>query len=88
MTPAQGQPVIVTLPAVARLTVDGEETNSTSGYRKFFTPPLTTVRQDFNEMGRRSLHLLLAEIEAGRRSNARATVPASLVVRTSTSALR
>ena len=52
---------------------------------EFFTPPLTTVRQDFNEMGRRSLHLLLAEIESGRRSNARATVPASIVVRASTS---
>ena len=25
----------------------------------YFTPPLTTVRQDFNEMGRRGLHLLL-----------------------------
>ena len=55
---------------------------------EFFTPPLTTVRQDFNEMGRRSLHLLLEEIESGSRSNARATVPASLVVRASTAAPR
>jgi DNA-binding LacI/PurR family transcriptional regulator len=53
---------------------------------EFFTPPLTTVRQDFNEMGRRGLHLLLEEISAGKRSTARATVPASLVVRSSTSA--
>jgi DNA-binding LacI/PurR family transcriptional regulator len=51
---------------------------------EFFTPPLTTVRQDFNEMGRRGLHLLLEEISAGRRSTARATVPATLVVRSST----
>jgi DNA-binding LacI/PurR family transcriptional regulator len=50
---------------------------------EFFTPPLTTVRQDFNEMGRRALHLLLAEISAGARSSTRATVPASLVVRAS-----
>ena len=45
---------------------------------EFFTPPLTTVRQDFTEMGRRSLHLLLEEI--GRR-RALATVPASPVPR-------
>ena len=50
---------------------------------EFFTPPLTTVRQDFNEMGRRGLLLLLDEIAAGARSTARATVPASLVVRAS-----
>src|SRR4051794_4519740 len=30
----------------------------------YFTPPLTTVRQDFNEMGRRGLRLLLDTIEA------------------------
>jgi DNA-binding LacI/PurR family transcriptional regulator len=52
---------------------------------EFFTPPLTTVRQDFNEMGRRGLHLLLEEIATGKRSTARATVPAALVVRSSTS---
>jgi DNA-binding LacI/PurR family transcriptional regulator len=51
---------------------------------EFFTPPLTTVRQDFGEMGRRSLHLLLDEIAAGRRSSARAIVPVSLVVRGTT----
>jgi DNA-binding LacI/PurR family transcriptional regulator len=50
----------------------------------YFSPPLTTVRQDFNEMGRRGLHLLLEEIAAGKRTTARATVPASLVVRAST----
>ena len=50
----------------------------------YFSPPLTTVRQDFNEMGRRGLHLLLEEIAAGKRSTGRATVPASLVVRAST----
>jgi DNA-binding LacI/PurR family transcriptional regulator len=51
---------------------------------EFFTPPLTTVRQDFNEMGRRSLHLLLEEIAAGERSPKRVTVPAELVRRSST----
>ncbi len=33
---------------------------------QFFTPPLTTVHQDFNEVGRQSLLLLLEEIEARR----------------------
>ena len=51
---------------------------------EFFTPPLTTVRQDFNEMGRRSLHLLLDQIAAGERSLTRETVPAELVKRAST----
>jgi DNA-binding LacI/PurR family transcriptional regulator len=55
---------------------------------EYFTPPLTTVRQDFNEMGRRGLHLLLEEIAVGKRSTGRATVPATLVVRSSTSAPR
>src|SRR4051794_2433291 len=50
---------------------------------EFFTPPLTTVRQDFNEMGQRALHLLLEQISNGDRSSARATVAASLVVRAS-----
>jgi DNA-binding LacI/PurR family transcriptional regulator len=51
---------------------------------EYFTPPLTTVRQDFNEMGQRSLHLLLEEIERGTRSEARVTVPATLIARAST----
>ncbi len=50
----------------------------------YFTPPLTTVRQDFMEMGRRGLHLLLREIDGGARSTTRETVPAELVVRAST----
>lgn len=50
----------------------------------FFTPPLTTVRQDFLEMGRRSLHLLLDEIGSDSRGKQRVTVPAELIVRAST----
>jgi len=51
---------------------------------QFFTPPLTTVHQDFNEVGRQSLLLLLEEIEAGRRSTRRVVVPPALKVREST----
>jgi DNA-binding LacI/PurR family transcriptional regulator len=50
----------------------------------YFTPPLTTVRQDFGEIGRRSLLLLLRELESGSRSSARVTVPPELILRAST----
>ena len=32
---------------------------------EFFSPPLTTVRQDFGAVGRRSIDVLLRQIEAG-----------------------
>jgi DNA-binding LacI/PurR family transcriptional regulator len=51
---------------------------------QFFTPPLTTVRQDFNEMGRQSLMLLLGEIAAPHRSSSRVVVEAELRIREST----
>jgi DNA-binding LacI/PurR family transcriptional regulator len=51
---------------------------------QFFIPPLTTVRQDFNEMGRQSLMLLLSEIGAPERSSSRVIVEAELMVRAST----
>src|SRR5205807_8453284 len=47
----------------------------------YFLPPLTTVRQDFIEMGRRSLRMLLRTIETGRRASAEPLVPPELVVR-------
>ncbi len=47
---------------------------------QFFTPPLTTVHQDFNEVGRQSLLLLLEEIGAGARSTRRVIVQQSLKV--------
>jgi DNA-binding LacI/PurR family transcriptional regulator len=52
----------------------------------YFTPPLTTVRQDFAELGRRCLHALLGRI-AGETSARRVVVAAELVVRGSTSAV-
>lgn len=51
----------------------------------YFTPPLTTVRQDFSELGRRCLHILIAKIE-GEEHSMRVVVPPELVVRDSTSA--
>jgi DNA-binding LacI/PurR family transcriptional regulator len=53
----------------------------------YFTPPLTTVRQDFAELGRQSFHLLLKEIERDTRSATRLTVKPELIVRASTTSL-
>jgi DNA-binding LacI/PurR family transcriptional regulator len=53
----------------------------------YFCPPLTTVRQDFAEVGRRSISLLLEQLDAGRARHApRVVAPATLVVRSSTAA--
>jgi DNA-binding LacI/PurR family transcriptional regulator len=54
---------------------------------EYFSPPLTTVRQNFNEMGRRSLLLLLERIESGERHPVREIVAPELVVRASTGAV-
>ena len=51
---------------------------------EFFTPPLTTVRQNATEMGRRSFELLSAEIELGRQATVHHTVPTELILRAST----
>jgi DNA-binding LacI/PurR family transcriptional regulator len=50
----------------------------------FFTPPLTTVRQDFGEIGSRSLRLVLRTIETGERVASGSRVRPELVVRAST----
>jgi DNA-binding LacI/PurR family transcriptional regulator len=49
----------------------------------FFTPPLTTVRQDFGEMGRRSVLALLGRIADAHAPYDRVIVPPELVVRAS-----
>jgi DNA-binding LacI/PurR family transcriptional regulator len=50
----------------------------------YFTPPLTTVRQDFDEMGSRSVRLLLQTMEAGERLSSGSGVQPELIVRAST----
>ncbi|MFG2045783.1 LacI family DNA-binding transcriptional regulator [Dactylosporangium sp. NPDC048998] len=53
----------------------------------YLLPPLTTVRQDFAELGRHSLALLVDQISTGtRRGGEHRTVP-SLIVRSSTAPL-
>ncbi|RSM88667.1 LacI family DNA-binding transcriptional regulator [Kibdelosporangium aridum] len=49
----------------------------------YFSPPLTTVRQDFIEVGRRTFRQLATRI-AGHQPEARDLVPAELIVREST----
>ena len=49
-----------------------------------FWPPLTTVRQDFAELGRRCVALLLGDQDAGGDPGAPSSVIPTLVVRRST----
>jgi DNA-binding LacI/PurR family transcriptional regulator len=51
---------------------------------QYFMPPLTTVRQDFGEMGRNALRLLLEVMEGGSGPAPRLTVAPQLIVRRST----
>jgi DNA-binding LacI/PurR family transcriptional regulator len=50
----------------------------------YFSPPLTTVRQDFDEMGTRGVRLLLRTMQAGHQLPAGSGVQPELVVRSST----
>ncbi|GAB3738421.1 LacI family DNA-binding transcriptional regulator [Microlunatus parietis] len=53
----------------------------------YFWPPLTTVRQDFTEIGRTAIALLLQQLEAPDPAPGRERlIPTSLVVRQSTAA--
>jgi len=52
----------------------------------YFTPPLTTVRQDFGEVGRRSLELLLSLVGGTEPASRRVVVEPQLIVRDSAAA--
>jgi DNA-binding LacI/PurR family transcriptional regulator len=49
----------------------------------YLLPPLTTVRQDFDDLGRRSLDLLVEQVETGRRSPRNIRLASDLIVRDS-----
>jgi len=53
---------------------------------EFFSPPLTTVRQNFALVGRRSIELLLEQLDTAEPSTRRVVVPAEFVLRSSTAA--
>jgi len=50
----------------------------------YFIPPLTTVRQNFDQVGRTALRLLVNQISAGARGMDRVEIQPELVVRQST----
>lgn len=52
----------------------------------YFNPPLTTVRQDFAEVGRRSVRLLLEQLKHGNTTTAHETIEPQLLIRSSTAA--
>lgn len=54
------------------------------GEAEYFTPSLTTVHQDFDELGRRSLDLLLCQLDASGPAAERLVIPPRLVERRST----
>ena len=54
----------------------------------YFLPPLTTVRQDFDEVGSRSVRLLLRMIDTGEALPSAPRVEPQLIVRESTDVAR
>jgi DNA-binding LacI/PurR family transcriptional regulator len=54
----------------------------------YFLPPLTTMRQDFVDLGRRSINMLVRQIATGTRDSHQIVLHADLVVRSSTASAR
>jgi DNA-binding LacI/PurR family transcriptional regulator len=52
----------------------------------YYSPPLTTVRQDFQAVGRRAIEMLVDQIRNRRRSSEHAIISPELIVRASTAA--
>jgi DNA-binding LacI/PurR family transcriptional regulator len=52
-------------------------------FARYLTPPLSTVRQDFEEIGRRSVHMLLDAIDGAGDAVMRATITPELIMRES-----
>ena len=50
----------------------------------YFLPPLTTVRQDFVELGRRGIDVLVDQIATGSRADQQIVLNPELVTRAST----
>lgn len=53
-------------------------------FARYLTPPLTTVRQDFEGLGQRSVHLLMDAIHGVDDSRGQAVITTELVERGST----
>ncbi|MEV4467933.1 LacI family DNA-binding transcriptional regulator [Nonomuraea sp. NPDC049504] len=50
----------------------------------YFSPPLTTIRQDFGAVGRHSIEVLVRQLKGGLEERERLVVPPSFVARAST----
>ncbi|RVX43514.1 LacI family transcriptional regulator [Nonomuraea polychroma] len=50
----------------------------------YFSPPLTTIRQDFDAVGRHSIEVLVRQLEGGPEERQRLVVPPTFVLRAST----
>jgi DNA-binding LacI/PurR family transcriptional regulator len=53
-----------------------------------FWPPLTTIRQDFGEVGRQAIQKLLGKVHGEQEKSTKVVVPTRLIVRESTAAPR
>ena len=54
----------------------------------FFSPPLTTVRQNFGLVGRNGLRLMIEQLDTGMASTMRVVIESRLVPRQSSAAAR
>jgi DNA-binding LacI/PurR family transcriptional regulator len=68
-------------PAPTHVSIVGFDDAPESAY---YIPPLTTVRQDFAELGRRSIDVLVAQITSGVRPQSHIVLSPELIVRSST----
>lgn len=85
---ANDQMALGVLSALAQLNRNGSRAVSVTGYDDtadslFFQPPLTTVAQDFNKLGKRAVELLMKQM-AAPQLRVRELLPTHLVVRQST----
>ncbi|MCI0460152.1 MAG: TIGR03000 domain-containing protein [Gemmataceae bacterium] len=86
-TPAPAS-LVVTLPADARLTIDGNQTTSTSGERTFVTPDLQqgrnfqyTLVAEVNRGGERQTVTQRVTVRAGEETRVQLQIPAAVASR-------
>lgn len=85
---ANDQMALGVLSALAQLNRTGSRAVSVTGYDDtadslYFQPPLTTVAQDFNKLGKRAVELLIQQM-AAPQMRIRELLPTRLVIRQST----
>lgn len=85
---ANDQMALGVLSALAQLNRTGNKAVSVTGYDDtadslYFQPPLTTVAQDFNKLGKRAVELLIQQM-AAPQMRIRELLPTRLVIRQST----